>query len=102
MIYPGASVKKAVQDHSDITSKKSSFQNFQDVTREKAGDYVAGIVQESKDLPLKGHVFVCFADMTKIACDGLVAINVVTHYHRFSSGVRLFYFHVNDCNFKFR
>lgn len=91
MIYPGASVKKAVQNHSEVSSKKSSNQNFQDVTREKTADYVAKIVKESKDMPLKGHVFVCFADMTKIACDGLVAINVVNHYHRFSSGVFYFY-----------
>lgn len=36
--------------------------------------------KKSENLPLLGHVFISYADMTKIACDALIAINVVTHY----------------------
>jgi hypothetical protein len=35
---------------------------------------------KSQNLPLLGHVFISYADMTKIACDALIAINIVTHY----------------------
>jgi hypothetical protein len=47
---------------------------------ERVEEFLQKLKQTSDSQPLLGHVFVCYGDMTNIACDALIAINVVNHY----------------------